>query len=127
MRAKASRRLVTDDESLEPLLDALDIHHAATHGWQKFKCLFHDEDVASMTFNVEAGCWNCFACGAKGSGLIPFLMQYEHLDREAATARLAELLPGRTAAPPATVPRRTARGKGFKPRYVNKMLGGASD
>lgn len=35
-----------------------------THGWQKTRCVLHDERRASATVNVEAGKWSCFAgCG----------------------------------------------------------------
>lgn len=34
------------------------------HGWQKTRCVLHDERRASATVNVDLGKWSCFAgCG----------------------------------------------------------------
>lgn len=34
------------------------------HGWQKTRCVLHDERNASATVHLDAGKWSCFAgCG----------------------------------------------------------------
>lgn len=60
-----------------------------THGWQKTRCVLHDERRASATVNVEAGKWSCFAgCGrgdvydliGQHEGLPEFLDQKAYAD-----------------------------------------------
>lgn len=53
-------------------------------------CPFHDDQHASMWFNVENGLWKCEACGESGNGQT-FLEKIENIDGKEAYKRLLKI------------------------------------
>lgn len=41
-----------------------------TKGWISVKCVFHDDEYASLSINVETGGFYCQACGSKGGDVL---------------------------------------------------------
>ena len=53
--------------SIQPVLE----HYGATNlretwGWQKMKCVVHEDSTASASVNVTENAFACHACGVKG-------------------------------------------------------------
>jgi len=48
---------------------------ANTSGWALGLCPFHDDNRPSLSVNLETGAFKCFACGAKGGGIVDFHMK----------------------------------------------------
>jgi len=47
--------------------------------WSMILCPFHDDKNPSLSINLNLGCFNCFACGAKGGDLIAFHQKFRRL------------------------------------------------
>lgn len=43
--------------------------------WALVRCVFHADKNPSLSINLEQGYFICFACGAKGGGIIDFHIQ----------------------------------------------------
>ena len=56
--------------------------------WAKAICPFHEDHNPSMSINVETGAYRCFACGARGGGVIDFYMQLNDVDFKTAAKAL---------------------------------------
>ncbi|MDH5637729.1 MAG: CHC2 zinc finger domain-containing protein [Nitrospinota bacterium] len=48
-------------------------------GWALGLCPFHDDHKPSLALNMKTGGFYCFACGAKGGGIIDFHMKLHGL------------------------------------------------
>ncbi len=56
--------------------------------WAKAICSFHEDHNPSMSINVETGAYRCFACGARGGGVVDFYMQLHDVDFKTAAKAL---------------------------------------
>lgn len=85
-------------------------------------CPFHQDESPSLSVNLPAGLFNCFACGAKGNGFDLF-MKVKGVDFSAAlhdleawagidTGRTACMTPKSSKDQPATTAKKTATGIG---------------
>jgi hypothetical protein len=58
-------------------------------GWAMGRCPFHESQSGkSFSVNLEHSGFHCFGCGARGGGLIDFVMLRDHCDFKTAAQRL---------------------------------------
>ncbi len=43
--------------------------------WVMALCPFHQDHTPSLSIDIEKGAYRCFACGARGGGVVDFYMQ----------------------------------------------------
>ncbi|HEX7128728.1 MAG TPA: CHC2 zinc finger domain-containing protein [Rhodanobacteraceae bacterium] len=58
------------------------------NGWAMARCPFHDDAHASLSVNLRGGHFRCHACGARGPGIVAFVMLRDNLDFEGACRSL---------------------------------------
>lgn len=56
------------------------------------KCIWHDDQHASLSVNIEKKVWRCHGPCAVGGGLIDFEKKFSPCDDQTAVARIAEIL-----------------------------------
>ncbi len=56
--------------------------------WAMALCPFHQDHTPSLSISVEKGSYRCFACGARGGGVIDFYMQLNDVDFKTAAKAL---------------------------------------
>lgn len=107
------------DQRFQQLLDKLGVEVRCVSGWQLVRCVFHDENVPSLSVNVDEGAFICHACGVKGSGCVQFMRQLENRTVEDARMRVDELIGPPGATTPGK-PRKRGTGR-FRPRFKNQL------
>jgi hypothetical protein len=43
-------------------------------GWAQVRCVFHEDEHASLSIHRERGAFRCFACNARGGDMLAFEM-----------------------------------------------------
>lgn len=100
--SKPARRLPSADE-LKRQIDPLAVYKAALgctkepkgQGWVTWPglCPFHQHNrPGPFRVNLETGSFHCHACGAHGSSVIDFTMQWYRVEFKEALRMLGEML-----------------------------------
>jgi hypothetical protein len=58
------------------------------NGWAQVRCVFHEDGHASLSIHRERGAFRCFACGARGGGVLAFEMLRSGADFKSAARAL---------------------------------------
>ena len=69
-KPKFHRHLLPDPTSY--YTEQLELKTKRSDGWASALCVFHDDNMASLSVNLDHGGFNCFACEAKGGDVVDF-------------------------------------------------------
>lgn len=123
--------VLKEQANFSEVLSRYGIAHPSTRGQVSVLCPFHEDRRPSLSVNMEANLFNCFACGAKGD-ILHFVGKIEQVSLpEAARIIAGECgIPTNGEKPPSPRPRRPVNGhlggeSGASPPKSESAPGGA--